>query len=256
MPKFFIPPEDFFSDRAIIRGKDARHIFRVLRLQANDEIVVNCQGRDLAARIEAVSPSEVRLRIIACLSSSFQNKHPLILIQGIPKHSTMDLILQKATELGVNEIMPLASSRSFVNEQGSVSEGRWQRWQKICQEAAKQCGRSDIPKLYPPANLSTVCLKVAEEKNALLLILWEREQKNHLKSILASWREGRGGRAGDKIFILVGPEGSLSGDEIQLAEEAGFIPVSCAPWILRTETAALYALAIIQYEFNFGPQEG
>ncbi|MEW6380065.1 MAG: RsmE family RNA methyltransferase [bacterium] len=261
MPKFFILPKDISSDQAIIRGGDAHHIRRVLRLKANDEITINCQGRDLLARIETISPSEVRLRIMEHLPSPFQNKNSLVLVQGIPKHSTMDLILQKSTELGVEEIMPLASSRSFVNEQRTVSEGRWQRWQKICQEAAKQCGRSTVPKLHHPLDLPAVCSQVVKENRILPLLLWEKAQQSPLKSILAGRRRvhGReeeedresGTREGNKIFILVGPEGSFSGDEIQMAIQAGFIPVSCAPWILRAETAALYALSIIQYEFNF-----
>ena len=173
----------------------------------------------------------------------------------------MDLILQKATELGVEDIIPLASSRSFVNEHRAVSEGRWSRWQKICQEAAKQCGRSTIPNLHFPIEFPALCRMVAEEQNILPLLLWEKEQHRNLKSVLTQYKEAStdneatGKEASDnearKVFILVGPEGGFSEEEVNLALQAGFIPISCAPWILRTETAALYALSAVQYELNF-----
>jgi len=268
MPKFFITSDDLLLDQAhsvikgaLIRGRDVHHIRHVLRLKAGDEITINCDGTmDLRARIDTISASEVRLQVLEQLSPPFQNKNPITLVQAIPKHAKMDLILQKATELGADDIIPLASSRSFVNEHRAVSEGRLSRWQKICQEAAKQCGRSTIPNLHSPIQFPALCRMATEEQNILPLFLWEKEQHRNLKSVLTQYKEAPDNEASDneasdnvvrKIFILVGPEGGFSEEEVQLALQAGFIPISCAPWILRTETAALYALSAIQYELNF-----
>ena len=236
---------------ALITGKDVHHIHRVLRLKPGDEVTVNCDGKiDLRARIDAISSSEVRLQVLEQLSSPFQNKHSITLVQAIPKHAKMDLIIQKATELGVEDVIPLASSRSFVNEHRAVSEGRWSRWQKICQEAAKQCGRSTLPNLHAPVEFPALCRMVAEEHDILPLLLWEKERQRNLKSVLTQYREAGAGKA-YKVFILVGPEGGFCAEEVDLALQTGFIPVSCAPWILRAETAALYVLSAVQYEINF-----
>ncbi|MEW5804976.1 MAG: RsmE family RNA methyltransferase [bacterium] len=262
MPKFFITSEDLLLDRAatikgaLIRGEDVHHISHVLRLKAGDEVTVNCDGRmDLRARIETITTSQVRLQVLEQLCAPLQSKYSITLVQGIPKHAKMDLILQKATELGVEDIIPLASNRSFVNEHRGVSEGRWSRWLKICQEAAKQCGRSSIPNLHSPVELTALCsLCSLAAQETLSLLLWEKEKRQYLKSVLASYRDhaaGRKDKVAGRIFILVGPEGGFSEAEVQSALQAGFIPVSCAPWILRTETAALYALSAVQYELNF-----
>jgi len=263
MPKFFITSQDLLLDQAqaairgaLIKGRDVHHIRHVLRLKPGDEVTINCDGTiDMRARIDTISATEVRLQVLEQFASPFQNKNSITLVQAIPKHAKMDLILQKATELGVEDIIPLASSRSFVNEHKAVSEGRWSRWQKICQEAAKQCGRSTIPNLHFPIEFPVLCRMASEEQNILPLLLWEKEQHRNLKSVLTQYKKPPDNKApangARKVFILVGPEGGFSEEEVQLALQAGFISISCAPWILRTETAALYALSAVQYELNF-----
>ena len=247
MPKFFIHSKNFTADRVIITGDDVHHLGHVLRKKVGDTLIITRHEDRLNFRtqIEAITPFAVHLRILEQIPVSFHTKHPLILAQGIPKHTKMDFIIQKATELGVEEIIPLTSRYSFVNSKGMISQTRRNRWHKICCEAAKQCGRNNIPKLHSPTEFSILLGRLGKEPNFLRLLLWEKEQHNRLKNVLGQQKKVK------KIIILIGPEGSFSDDEIQLAIETQFIPVSCAPWVLRCETAALYALSIIQYEFNF-----
>lgn len=245
MPKFFIHSNNFTGDQTIITGSDVHHIIHVLRKKVGDNLIITLEDKkNFCAQIENITPLKIDLHILEQIPSSFQNKHTLILAQGIPKHAKMDLIIQKATELGVEEIIPLMSSHSF-NSKGMISQTRWTRWQKIASEAAKQCGRNTLPMLHHPTEFSTLLQNLKEETSLLRLLLWEKEHQNRLKNVLNKHKKVK------KIIVLIGPEGSFSADEIQSAKEAQFIPVRCAPWILRCETAAIYALSTIQYEFNF-----
>ncbi|MGA1875433.1 MAG: RsmE family RNA methyltransferase [bacterium] len=249
MPKFFISPENFSGHQAVITGSDVHHIRHVLRKKAGDRIIITrrIDMMSFHAQIEHISPQQIDLKILhACPQHApLQNLHPVTLIQAIPKHAKMDFIIQKATELGVEKIIPLVSRYSFTNHEGNISPIRWKRWQKICQEAAKQCGRPNIPQLHPPAHISALP-DFTVGQDLLRLLLWEEERHNRLKHVLHEQKKAH------KVQVLVGPEGGFSADEIDLIRQTGFIPVSCGPWILRTETAALYSLSIIQYEFNFG----
>ena len=245
MPKFFIHSKNFTADQVIITGSDVHHIVHVLRKKVGDKLIVTLEDKkNFFARIERITPLKINLHILEQIRSSFQNKHTLILAQGIPKHAKMDLIVQKATELGVEEIIPLTSSHSFINSKGMISQTRWMRWQKIAYEAAKQCGRNTLI-LHHPTKFSTLVQNLKEERSLLRLLLWEKEHQKRLKNVLDKHKKVK------KIIVLIGPEGSFSADEIQSAKKAQFIPVRCAPWILRCETAAIYALSTIQYEFNF-----
>ncbi len=245
MPKFFITSENLFVDQAIITGNDVHHIKSVLRKKPGEKITITSQNNICyQAQIKAITSSEIHLHYLEKLPDTFCLKHQVILAQAIPKHSKMDFILQKTTELGIKEIIPLITQRSFVKSNNLISPTRMQRWQKICQEAAKQCGRNSIPKLHPPIEFSTFCRQ--KNDNSLPLLFWEKS-KNHLKSIIKEQPK----KKDTTIILLIGPEGSFSQEEINLALENKFIPVCCLPWILRSETAALYALSIIQYEYNF-----
>jgi len=246
VPKFFIRSNNFTGDQAIITGTDVHHIIHVLRKKVGDKLIITLEDKkNFYAQIKSITPLKIDLHILEQIPSSFQNKHTLILAQGIPKHTKMDLIIQKATELGVEEIIPLTSSHSFINSKGMISQTRWTRWQKIAYEAAKQCGRNTLPMIHDPTGFLTLLQNLKEETSFLGLLLWEKEHQNRLKDVLSKHQKIK------KIIVLIGPEGSFSADEIQSAKEAQFIPVCCAPWILRCETAAIYALSTIQYEFNF-----
>ena len=222
MQKFFIYLKNFTGDQALITGKDVHHIGHVLRKKVGDTLIVTLieDNRAFYAQIESITSLRICCKILKQIPFSFQNKHPLTLAQCIPRHGKMDLIIQKATELGAEEIVPLISSHSFVNSEGTISQTRWKRWEKIAHEAAKQCGRDTLPKLHPPTKFSALLHNLKKETHALLLLLWEKEHQNRLKNILGQLNKIK------KIIVLIGPEGGFSADEIQLATKNKFISIS------------------------------
>ena len=151
----------------------------------------------------------------------------------------MDYLIQKATELGVQEIIPFLSSRSVPLLEKSKRLKRHHRWERIAVEASKQCGRGVVPKIESLQDYSEM-LRTASP-NTLRLILWEREGTK-LKEILERSKERK------KIFFIIGPEGGFSQEEVEEAKRAGFIPVTLGRRILRAETASLCFLSILQYE--------
>lgn len=251
MRKIFISAKNIQDHHASILGNDAYHLCRVLRKKPGDIIKLTCVTSDqythFLAQIQTITSQEVIVRLNEQAEEAFHCPYPVTLAQGIPKHVKMDLIVQKATELGIEEIIPLTTSYSFVNAEGNISKIRWERWQKIIQEAAKQCGRINLPLLHPSQNLQSLT-SWSKDANALRLVLWEKEGQNHLHSLLTTCRTNKEIK---KIILVVGPEGGFQEEEIQLLKNLNFLTASCAPWILRAETASLYALSIIQYEFNF-----
>jgi 16S rRNA (uracil1498-N3)-methyltransferase len=154
----------------------------------------------------------------------------------------MDLIVQKATELGVYKFIPLVCERSVVKLSGDKSQRRSERWQRIAQEAAKQCRRPEIPEVLPPVGWEEALSGMPEGVNAI--IPWEEENQKSLKKIL-----GESQLQGD-VYVFIGPEGGFTSAEVELARSRGVRPVTLGPRILRTETAGLAVLAIILYQFG------
>jgi len=166
----------------------------------------------------------------------------IILGQALPKFQKMDYIVQKATELGVSSIIPFVSSRSIEGECADRLRLKRLRWQKIAREATKQCGR----RLVPAVEKVTVFRDVVQAKreNYLKIILWEDEKKTGLREMLI------GSYHSKNAVVLVGPEGGFTPGEIELAEGCGFQPAGLGPHIMRTETASLYVLSVLQYEWG------
>jgi len=162
----------------------------------------------------------------------------LILLQGLPKADKMELIVQKATELGIHRIVPLRCERSV-----SRDSGRLPRWRIIAREAAEQCGRTIVPGIDDPISFSAF---FTTERSAGLhgIALWEREEGTGFREALKRMIDAR------CLYLLVGPEGGLASDEVELARRLGLVTVSLGPRILRTETATLVALGIMQYELG------
>jgi 16S rRNA (uracil1498-N3)-methyltransferase len=154
----------------------------------------------------------------------------------------MDLIIQKAAELGATEIMPVSTARSQRWLASNKATAKYERWRKISQEAARQCGRNRVPKISPLGNLSEVIRQA--ESSGVKLIFWEEESQGGLKQALAAASQT------DLVYALVGPEGGFSLEEIAQAEAAGFQSVSLGRRVLRTETAAIVALSLLQYELG------
>jgi len=239
-PRFFISPEQVIDQRITITNEDVRHIATVLRMKAGDELLLcDGQGVEYLVKIDQIGRSEVRTSIESLSKRSI--RHPLItLVQGLPKADKMDWIVQKATELGAAEIIPLITERTIIKIKDE--EKRVSRWRKIGREAAMQSNRPDVPRIDRIASFQDYIMTLDPEPLTLLLFPWE-EGTEPIKNVL---RQSTGIQ---KIVVLVGPEGGLSTREAAIAKEKGFHLVSLGPNILRTETAAVAVLSMIGYEF-------
>jgi len=240
MARLYIPAERIKDEQITLQPKEARYIFKVLRLGPGDKVMVfDGEGGEYLAEIcedyqggvYLVTREEVRL----------ERESPLkiTLGQALLKGEKMKFVIQKATELGAHRIVPITTSRSVPILQQGQEVLRVQRWRKIAQEAAKQCGRSVVPHVEQINELEAFLSQGAGAK----LILWE-EEPTSLREVLAEITPSSG------ITLLIGPEGGFSEDEVSLAQAHGFIVAGLGERILRAETAVLSVLSILQHLFG------
>ena len=211
------------------------HLVRVLRLREGDECVLfNGDGHDYTARIRAIGKRSIEAEVVT--STRLHNDSPLAitLLQGIARGEKMDLILQKATELGVNAIVPVQSERSEVKLDGARAEKRLAHWRGVVAAACEQCGRARIPQVSPPMSLTD-----AAAIDGL-------PQSRHLLSPLADTGIDAVEPAMAALALAIGPEGGWSPRDLQSLADAGFSGLRLGPRILRTETAGLAAIAALQ----------
>ncbi|MBT9133991.1 MAG: Ribosomal RNA small subunit methyltransferase E [Firmicutes bacterium] len=247
MPRFFLSPMNLRddanpSDSGVITGKEAHHLIAVHRHVVGDVIEVVSGAQVFRAVITGVSAGEVSVMFTEQLVSP-ETKLEVTLLQGMPKGDKLEFIIQKAVELGVVRVMPVACSRSIATLPHAKAAARVTRWQAIASEAAKQSGRAIVPEIGLPLDFS---LAVAQATASLKLVAYEVDGHG-LKEVLR--RTSAGGSIGS-VVCLVGPEGGLSRDEVDRAHAYGFIPVTLGPRILRTETAALALLSTVMYELG------
>jgi 16S rRNA (uracil1498-N3)-methyltransferase len=242
MPRFYVPQAKIENGMLRVEGSEVRHIRRVLRLKTGDGIVVfDGSGNEFEGKILEESPSSVVIMVQSIFSSERESPLEITLAQSLLKGEKMDYLIQKATELGIKEIVPFHSSRSVPLIEKSRRLNRHHRWEKIAVEASKQCGRGLIPKIEILRDYDEILKSISSD--FLCLILWEKEGAR-LKDIFKRSREKR------KVFFVVGPEGGLSEEEIRIAKEKDFIPITLGKRILRSETASLCLLSILQYEWG------
>jgi 16S rRNA (uracil1498-N3)-methyltransferase len=244
-PRFFISPEQAAGSRIIVSGEDVRHIVSVLRMKPG-EMLLLCDGKgaEYTVKIAQVGQSEIATELVS--QSRRDIRYPFVtLVQGLPKSDKMDFIVQKATELGVTEIIPLKTERTIVKVKDE--EKRITRWQKIAREAAMQSNRVDIPFIGQIVSFKDFLRTPNPELRTLLLLPWE-EGTLPIKDVLRAHADVK------KIIVLIGPEGGFSTLEAETAKARGFHLVSLGPHILRTETAAVATLSMILYETSANNQ--
>jgi 16S rRNA (uracil1498-N3)-methyltransferase len=219
-----------------------RYLKTVLRLKPGDPILVfDGFGHEFEARIGSFSPSGVNAALGKMTARPDQKIH-ITLAQAIPKAGKMDLIVKTAAELGANEIIPFSALRSVSRIEADRTDAKVRRWQKIVQEAAR-CTRSiSVAGIAPVLSFPEMLLRAAPA--ALKMIFWEEEDQQSIRDVLT----GSNARGVKEYFIIVGPEGGLSRDEVEKAKKAGFVSVSLGRQILTVETAAAAILSMIQYE--------
>jgi 16S rRNA (uracil1498-N3)-methyltransferase len=232
MHRLYVPPGQLEgAARVKLTPAQSRHLLSVLRLTSGAEVEV-FDGR--GGRFQALLTGD-ELKIGSRLPDD-RRPVDVVLVQALAKGEKMDLVVQKATELGATRIVPLASERAVIRLDPPRGASRADRWRRIAEEAARQCGRADVPRIDTPTSWDGVFSVAREdrERRALLLDAGEREL-----------RLGAAARGVPKLLVVVGPEGGFSPEERARAEENGFLKVALGPLVLRTETAGLAALAVV-----------
>lgn len=231
-------------DRPVLTGAEAYHAARVLRLRPGEHVAVSDgSGHTAEAEVAAVGDEEVALRLLAVCRKTAEAPLAVHVFQGMAKGEKMDLVLQKAVELGAAFFRPFAAARSVVRLDGAKAAARQERWERIALEAAKQCRRSLVPQVAPLLPLAEALQALPAA--AVLLVLYEQEEACGLKEALRQLA----GRVQD-VALLIGPEGGLTPQEVALAVARGGRVVRMGPRILRTETAAIAATAVVMYELG------
>jgi len=250
MHRFYISPEQWNPDALVLTGAEAHHARDVLRLQRGDKVVVfNGRGREITAKIVDLAGREVRLAKLT-QSESPPLRSWISLGQAIPKGKNMDLILQKAVELGAAEIFPLISARTIVDLAQDEARKKQAKWQNVVVEAAKQCGQNWLPQTHIPQTMKHFFAELPPFDLQLIGSL--QPGALHLKEILTEFvAEHR--RPPESVLMLIGPEGDFTPAELALARSHGCRPITLGPIILRVETAAIYCLSVLSYEL-FAPQ--
>ncbi|MCP5535153.1 MAG: 16S rRNA (uracil(1498)-N(3))-methyltransferase [Akkermansiaceae bacterium] len=240
MNRYYLPAGAWKDNTLTLTGDEARHCARVMRARVGDEIeVFDGQGKSAVCKILSASRDQVTCRLLSQQQNP-QTDHPVILCQAIPKGGNMELIVQKAVELGVSAIQPLITTHTVARPE-SVDKKRL-KWQRIALEACKQCGQNHLPEIREPVLFAPWVQNPEPFGTALIAAL--DAQSVHLKSHFAV-SPPRG-----SIALLIGPEGDFSTGEYQAAYSAGFQPISFGNIVLRVETATLYGLSILQHELS------
>ncbi|HKG20958.1 MAG TPA: 16S rRNA (uracil(1498)-N(3))-methyltransferase [Blastocatellia bacterium] len=243
--RFYAPPGQVEGAAVTLSGEESHHLSRVLRLKPGDCVFVfDGTGVERECEISEISSKSARLRIIRTLEDTVESPSSLTLAQAMPRGEKFDLIVQKATELGVSRIVPLSSEHSEVKLSAGQAEKRLERWRRISLEALKQCGRRRLVEVTPPLTLASF-IESSPPASGRMLVFSERGGSSiasALKDVI-----GLKPASGAGISVLIGPEGGWSDEELDIMEARGCKFVTLGPRVLRTETAAIAALSLIQH---------
>lgn len=245
MYQFFVEPGQIQGRRIIITGSDVNHIRNVLRMKPGEEIAVSngTDGREYRCGIESFTEDEVICSLRFVKEDGVELPSRIHLFQGLPKADKMELIVQKAVELGAYEVIPVAARRCVVRLDEKKAASRISRWQGIAEAAAKQSRRGIIPQVHPVMNMREA-VAYARTMEVKLIPYELAENMEHTKEVLEAVKPGT------DIAVFIGPEGGFEQEEIELAMAAGIEPVTLGRRILRTETAGLTVLSWLMYHLE------
>src|SRR6266699_1980466 len=245
MHRFYISPENWNPDALALRGAEAHHARDVLRMKHGDRAVLfNGRGREITAEIVDLTGHEVHFRRLQETETPpFRCR--ITLGQAVAKGKNMDLIVQKAVEIGAAEIAPLISERTIVDLDKKDAEQKKAKWQQIAIEAAKQSGQNWLPQVNAPRKLKDFFSDAGNFDLRLIGSL--QPDAIHLKKILGDYTDQHRDRP-KSVLMLVEPEGDFTPAELALAKTHGCLPITLGPIILRVETAAIYCLSVLSYE--------
>ena len=237
MYNFFVEESARVGAAFGITGADYNHIVHVLRMRTGETFFVSAGGRQYLCRLAGISEDTVTAEILEEKEESTELPISVTLFQGLPKSDKLELIIQKAVELGADAVIPVEMHRSIVKIDEKKKNAKKERWQAIAEAAAKQSKRNRVPEISAPVSYKAA-MELAKELDVFLVPYENEEGFSGTKAALARLTKGC------KIGILIGPEGGFEEREIALAKEAGGLSVSLGRRILRTETAAITALGM------------
>ena len=245
MHRFYVAPELWNGDVPVLTGSEAHHCRNVLRLEPGDKVVLfDGRGRELTAEIASSDSSQIQLRKLHEAQTP-PLRCQITLAQAIPKGKNMDLIVQKAVEIGAAEIAPILSDRTVIRLDEESAASKQSKWQTVAIEAAKQCGQNWLPRVQVPQTMAQFFQQ--PRRFDLQLIGSLQSDAVHLKKILAEYSAEPGDRP-TSVLMLVGPEGDFTPAELSLARSHGCRPITLGPIVLRVETASIYCLSVLSYE--------
>lgn len=245
MYQFFVEPSQIQDKKIIITGSDVNHIKNVLRMKPGEEISVSngMDGREYRCGIEEFAEDTVVCTLRFVKEEGVELPSEIYLFQALPKADKMELIVQKAVELGAHEIIPVAAKRCVVKLDEKKAANKVNRWQGISEAAAKQSRRGVIPLVHTPVTLQEA-VEMAKDMDVRLIPYELAEDMSHTRSLIEAVGPGQ------RIAVFIGPEGGFEESEIQTALAAGIEPVTLGRRILRTETAGLTVLSWLMYHLE------
>ena len=235
----FFTEEPIVNNTVTLTDDSVHHIKNVIKLTEAEQLILVKNKKELLCRIDKIEKNSIIVTVLEELESAAENPFAITLFQGIPKGDKMEFIVEKAVETGATEIVPLKMHRSIAKIEGKDVAKKVERFQKIAKSAAQQSGRLVIPLVSEPKTAK----QVDWSRFDLKLLCYEDEGKTTLKEVVKNTSSH------ENIAVVIGPEGGIAPEEVSYFTEAGFCAVSLGSRILRTETAGIYALANLQYEF-------
>jgi len=243
LSRFFVPRDSVKGNVISVTGEEAHHIADVMRLKVKDGVVTfDGTGKEYIGIIKEVGKKSIVIDVTETREAAKTRAPRITLIQAIPKREKIEYLIEKATELGVGAIVPVFTERTIPDWDEDKKSSRVIRWRKIAREASKQCGRLDIPKIPDIAQFSDV-INDETLSGGLKLIAALQDGTEAIRKALKDFK-------GDRIYIAIGPEGDFTPDEVKNAIGRGFKPVSLGIRVLKSDTAGLFAISAIEYEYS------
>jgi len=240
MERIVLDQEIDVGKEVLMKGPPLEALYFQRRRKGDIVTLTDSHGNDFRGRVLSFSNEEASILVFQAFSSPTESSIEIVLLQALPEKERIEWVIQKATELGVSAIVPFKSERSISLAERDAKQKKSHRWQEIALKAVQQSRRAKVPKVEPYRSFQEALEECGGE--GLKILLWEKKGAP-LKKILSQ-------HSTKKIFAMVGPEGGFAEEEVELAKKKGFIPIKLGQRILRTETAAITLVAILQYELG------
>lgn len=245
MPRFYLPPTQCQADSLLLTGREAHHALHVLRLRRGDHVsVLDGAGREFLCEVETNDHDQLHLAVLekrSCPPLPCQ----ITLLQALPKGKLIESIIQKATELGAARIVPLLTERVVTHLDAKEAASKSEKWQMVAIEAIKQCGAPWLPRVETPVAPAHFLARNETFELPLLASLHPgaKSPRDYFQAFQAEH-----GRPPKSACVWIGPEGDFTPSELAQIQAAGALPITLGPLVLRTETAAIYSLSVLNYE--------